>query len=312
MKPLSPMWSDSLSAMFSASLLKSWLLPVLAIIIGACTGGGSELLSRWAFLASMVFMGLPHGGCDPLLPYWLAKKRGEYAVVIGIYLTLVVVVAALWWLSSGVAISLFLGITAWHWGSTDARWLGIQHRKLWGLGRGLFIVGASIGWQPALASAFLRTLSESTPFVEILVEWCFWIGFVGLGIEYVALGLSKQRLWMPAIIESAGLICLFSLVHPLLAITAYYSGIHAFRSMEIILPWLPSWSRKRPLLGFHLIAAPGALVVLLLLPIFGILLPSSTQGYERWAAAYFVLLSVLTSPHAILFSMLPPARLSTL
>ncbi len=291
--------------MFSASLLKSWSFPVLAMIVGAFMGRGDDGAGRWAFLASIAFMGLPHGGCDPWLPHWLGKKRSECGIIIGLYLTLVAVMAAVWWLDSVAAIIAFLAITAWHWGSTDARWLGIRFGKWWGLGRGLFIVGASVGWQPASSTTFLKTLGESTPLFELLVASSFWIGFLGIGMEYAALLLGKQRPWIPAFLESVGLVCLFSLVHPLLAITAYYAGIHAFRSIEIIGPWLPQWSRKRPLLGFHLAAAPGALAVLALLPLCAALLPPSTHGYERWVAAYFVLLSVLTLPHAILFAMLP-------
>lgn len=112
------------------------------------------------------------------------------------------------------------------------------------------------------------------------------------------------------VIESGGLSCLFSMVHPLLGVTIYYAGIHAFRSIGIIGPWLPLWCRKRPLLGFHLMAAPGALAVPVLLPVCAVLLPSSSQGYERWVAAYFVLLFDLTFLYAILFVMLPPSQAS--
>ena len=291
--------------MFSASLLKSWLVPSIAIIAGVFVGKENSSLGSWAFLASVAFMGLPHGGCDPWLPYWLGKRRGEFGVVMGLYLTLVAVMAALWWLSSNAAIIVFLTITAWHWGSTDARWLGIGRGRLWGLGRGLFIIGASVGWQPTSSTVFFKMLGATTSFLESLTASSFWIGFLGIGLEYFALSLSRQRSWLAAVVESVGLICLFSLAHPLLAITAYYAGTHAFRSIEITGPWLPLWCRRRPLLGFHLVAAPGALAVLVLLPLCVALVPSSTQGYERWVAAYFILLSILTLPHAILFAMLP-------
>lgn len=303
--PLPPKQGGSPRAMSSASLFKSWLFPGVAIIAGVLVGRENSSVGGWAFLASMGFMGLPHGGCDPWLPYWLGKSRGEFGVMMGLYLALVAVMAVLWWLSSNAAIIVFLAITAWHWGSTDARWLGIRYGRLWGLGRGLFIVGASVGWQPASSTAFFNMLGATAPFLESLTASSFWIGFLGIGLEYLALSLGRQRSWRAAVVESVGLVSLFSLVHPLLAITAYYAGTHAFRSIEIIGPWLPLWCRKRPLLGFHLAAAPGALAVLVLLPLCAALLPSSTQGYERWVATYFVLLSVLTLPHAILFAMLP-------
>ncbi|NJR42384.1 MAG: hypothetical protein HC767_06695 [Akkermansiaceae bacterium] len=78
------------------------------------------------------------------------------------------------------ALSVFLTITAWHWGTTDARAHGIQLGNLWGIGRGLLIVGAATGWQRDASAVFFQTIVTSTAWIELLLNHGGWLALLGL------------------------------------------------------------------------------------------------------------------------------------
>jgi beta-carotene 15,15'-dioxygenase len=286
------------------SALRCWILPIIAVGM-AVAGGGSSTVASGFFLASAVLMGLAHGGCDPWLPYWLGSGVAKSWAIAAIYFGIALAMAGLWWLRADLALLIFLGNTAWHWGTTDARVLGIRRRWLWASGRGLLITGALAGWHVESTLDFFKTLTAVTPLLTALTVWGGWVALLGFVFECVALRWGRHAAWRRVIAESAGLACLFAIAHPLLAVTAYYAGMHALRSIYLIGPWLPLGAGRWPLWRFHRLALPGALAVLPALPLCGLFLSESTLGLERWAGCYFILLSILTLPHALLFTMLP-------
>jgi beta-carotene 15,15'-dioxygenase len=295
--------------MFPISVLKCWIIPIAVIAIAAILGGGSLMVAGMLFLGSAVLLGLPHGGCDPWMPYWIGHGVSGACWILLAYIALSAAMAGLWWLRADAALTVFLGVTAWHWGTTDAQALEIPHHHVWGLGRGFLIIGAATGWQPELTTAFFKTVVVPTPLTEFLTSWGAWLAALGLVMELAVLYWSRCRTWPWILAESVGLIFLFLAVHPLLAITTYLVGIHALRSIDRLRVWLPAWFQRHPWTGFHLAALPGSLAVLAVLPLCAMALPETSLGTERWVAAYFVLLSILTLPHAILFAALPAAPL---
>ncbi|NJR42385.1 MAG: hypothetical protein HC767_06700 [Akkermansiaceae bacterium] len=122
-------------------------------------------------------------------------------------------------------------------------------------------------------------------------------------LEILTLTLSRHASWKYVLAESIGIAALFVCFSPLLAITIYFASIHSLRSIRLLESWLPVWFRERRLVGFHLAALPGSLAVLALLPLCTRLLPDHVFSLDRWAASYFILLSILTLPHAILFAV---------
>ncbi len=266
------------------------------------TSGGKPV-AGYAFLASILVLGLPHGGCDPLIPYWQRWGIFKSSGVLVAYLLAAAGMAVLWWWWADLAIVIFLVITAWHWGTTDALALRMRYSFLWGMGRGLLITGAVSGWQPEATQMFFKTLVNPAGLTHPVTQFGGWIALLGIMMECLALILTRYRSWLPLVIESFVIMVLFAVAHPLLAITAYFVGLHSVRSVSLLENKLPSWLRERRWLGFHLAALPGSLAVLLLLPFCARFLPESTQGLDRWVASYFILLSVLTLPHAVLFTM---------
>ena len=150
----------------------SYAAVLVAVAVGLIAPAAANWLLGPALLVGMVLLGVAHGACDqfvvPATHPALVGSRGRYwAGFLGGYLGLAAAVGALWWWQPGVAVALFFGLTAWHWGSADAPLA--RHRVQWvthSLLRGGLIFAVPLWHRPAETQSTvngLLTLVGATP-----------------------------------------------------------------------------------------------------------------------------------------------------
>ena len=257
------------------------------------------------FLASAVFLGVPHGACDPWVPGWVRQKPSRVPFLFGfffIYLSLSFLYLLVWKVAPFGATVFFLFLTAWHWGTADAsllfppglRWLSF------GLGRGFWIMLAPFAFHTPEAWRVVQLMAPDAgaPPSHLLFQGSLLIPLI--------LTLASRPGWTEWG-ETLLLLLLLGLTPPLVGVGTYFVTFHAWRHLLRLadlrdhlathadaLPWLRSLGR---LLWF---ATPLTIATLLLLPLLPRFLGPIPQTQEQWVGSYLILLAVLTLPHAIL------------
>ena len=147
-----------------------------AVLVAVAVGGLAPAAANWllgpALLVGMVLLGVAHGACDQFVvpathPALAGSKGRSWAGFLGGYLGLAAAVGALWWWHPGVAVALFFGLTAWHWGSADAPLA--RYRVQWiahSLLRGGLIFAVPLWHRPAETQSTvngLLTLAGAAP-----------------------------------------------------------------------------------------------------------------------------------------------------
>ena len=319
------------------SLRAVYLLPWLAALGTVCAAlllptHTTGALAGWGLAASVLFFGLPHGAGD----WWVlqlaagARWRGGARVFLpGVYVLAALLTLGLWWWRPGWALAGFLILTAWHFGSADASVL-LPGRRPWrdaawwlfAVGRGLLVVCTPLAFRPEESARLLTPFAAlgDGPGQVAAAAWhaarpLLWVGAlsltVGLQIEKGGRPVwPRNRALTCAFLETGVLLALFRLAPPLLAFTCYWVAFHCWRHV-LRIEWrlhpaapLPP---ARAVADFH-----RRTRLLTLLSLFGLALilrlwPALATGAAGWRTAYFVLLSALTVPHAMVIGWLDAA-----
>ncbi len=304
-------------------------IPWLAAL--AAVGGALVLPPRtanavavWGLAASVLFCGLPHGSGD----WWvmrLAAGRGwrgtrRVEMVAG-YVLAALLTLGVWHWRPGWALVGFLALTAWHFGSADASVLLPAARPwrdgswwLFGVGRGLLVICTPLVFRPVESAQiflpFAALAGEPGKVVADILTAAtplLWTGAVmltvGLRVETHGQTIwGRDRALTYNFVETAVLLALFRLAPPLLAFLCYWVAFHAWRHVlriEGLLNPASVRSAGRALVDFHrrtvwltLLSLPGLAAIFLLWP-----------AVDR-LTAYFILLSALTVPHAVVIGWL--------
>ena len=138
-----------------------------ALAVGLLAPGRAAWLLGPALLLGMVLLGVAHGACDqfvvPATHPALAQDPVRYWVrFLGGYLGLAAAVGMLWWWLPAGAVTLFFGLTVWHWGSADAP-SQAQHRAQWvahSLLRGALIFAVPLWHQPGTTQSTVNGLLQ--------------------------------------------------------------------------------------------------------------------------------------------------------
>lgn len=295
---------------------------------------------RWLeyapFAVSLVFLGLPHGALDHLVPDRLAGRtatRRCVAAVVVIYLALASVYLTLWFAAPATAFALFIGITWIHWGQGDlhARMFLDDHRpsKIPARAATVFVRGGLPMLVPLLAHPeTYREVLESAaglfdPGAPTALVWAFEPSFrVAAGLVLAAvyctlLFTSERSRTTPGargsfasdLFEVALLAAFFVVVPPVLALGLYFCLWHAPRHIAR-LALLDSSSRLSleagrllPVLrtfGRDAVPLTGAALMVLVGLYF--VVPGVGAGAASLLGLYLVLISTLTLPHVVIVS----------
>ena len=305
---------------------------VLGLRLAAPAHTGAYAL--YPLLGGVVFLGLPHGALDHLVPARLGLAWGRKPFWLGLYLfaylALVALYFGMWLWAPRLAFAGFLLLTVWHWGQGDGRFMEIFLGRLrptrWG------------AWMTVLVRGALPIVLPVLAFPET-AESLFRYAASGLGLEQTPLELSSIGLITPLLIglalaltayavnavraapsvavlgidllELLLLTALFSLVPAYLAVGVYFAFWHSLRHLARLLI-LDEKNAQR--LAEGEIVGPAGRLTLELLPITLVALALLGSLYvfnatrvatlEGFIALYLVLISALTVPHAVVVAMM--------
>ena len=301
-------------------------LAALAAVVGALVLPlrTANALAGWGLAASVLFCGLPHGAGDWWVMRLAAGRRWRGTTRVGMvagYVLAALLTLGVWRARPAWALVGFLALTVWHFGSADASVL-LPAARPWrdaswwwfGVGRGLLVICTPLVFRPVESAAILLPFAalagEPGRVVADVINAArplLWTGAVmltvGLRIETHGQPIwGRDRALTYNFVETAVLLALFRLAPPLLAFLCYWVAFHAWRHV-LRIEWLlhPGTvpSAGRALADFHrrtlwltLLSLPGLVAIFLLWP-----------AVDR-LTAYFILLSALTVPHAVVIGWL--------
>jgi Brp/Blh family beta-carotene 15,15'-monooxygenase len=317
-------WMATLWASGDGPRRYSYCAVLAAGAVGALAPGWANWTLGPALLLGLVLLGVAHGACDqyvvPATHPALAQRRGCYwAGFLGGYLGLAAGVGLLWWWRPGLAVALFFGLSAWHWGSGDAP-AAARHRAQWlahSLLRGGLLFAIPLWFWLAdthMLTNDLLALAGAAPLrVATLRAVAHWLGplvlagHLGLWASYLLTG--QRRLALTDMLEALLLSCLLLALPPILSASVYFvfwhSLQHVLRMSTLMgqpfgggLPALGAqlgffWRRSAPLLA---ISVAGLAVL------YGWAWARAASGPVLISLALLAA-SVVTLPHALLVTL---------
>lgn len=286
--------------------------------------------------ASVVLLGLPHGAVDHLV---LPRVRGERPTRQSIarccswYLALVCVYVGCWLLEPVAAFVVFVLLTVVHWGQGDVYALvelaGVDHletraqRALALLVRGgipMLVPLVAFPEQYAFVATAVVDLFEPggatalEPAFEPTTRRWLAVGVGALVGATLAWGYARTETiesWVLDAGETVGLVALFAVVPPILAIGLYFafwhSVRHVLRTLLVDEPSVAALERgdlRAALWRFARDAAPATIGGVAVLGALALVAPRTSATPTDLLGLYLVCLAVLTLPHAVVVSLL--------
>lgn len=312
----------------------AWLFFIMLIGMqwaGVSWDGGWEFAP---FIVSMVFLGLPHGAVDHLVPgRFKNKSRSLIGRSMALFVTGYVAIGGLygflWFIAPAASAVLFILLTWFHWGQGDLytvqRWIGLQKRGFWRKVMLIFVRGGLPMLVPLFAfpdayltfvNAMISTIGSPSqgvidPGALEILRLSLLIIFGAATIGYVLDGAIEGRgEWSKWAVDTAeiGLLWIFFYtVPPILAVGAYFCVWHAVRHIARLLITDPTMAERLASGRFWFAwgkfirdSAPLTAVALLFLGGFYLFTIDGRSSLLDLTAIYLVLISLLTLPHTLL------------
>jgi beta-carotene 15,15'-dioxygenase len=305
-----------------------------ALALLAWTAIAPESAAGAAFvplLVGMVFLGLPHGALDHLVPARMGVAWGRRPSTLALFLAGYVGLAGaflwLWTAAPALAFGGFLVATVWHWGQGDVdfleRFLGrrrggrIDHAAAVVL-RGALPVAVPVLVQTEVAEGLFATAAVATGAVAVgglglgapAVGWGLGGALLALAGVYLA-GLGRAWRGWPGRALDVGelllLVALFAWVPAYLAIGTYFIAWHSLRHLARLLLLrdvdaraLATGDLRGPVVRLSRDLAPITLLALAFLAALTAWSGPRVGGVEGFVALYLVWISALTMPHLVL------------
>lgn len=296
----------------TSSILRLGLLALgLLCFVGAKHWLESPAL-HWGFLFLLIaVLGVPHGALDHHVGQsWLKPRQGSrWWLSFGVfYLGLLLIVLLSWLWQPELLLSLFLLLSALHFGQEDSAPLALTDRLYW-------THVAFRGLLPLCAPAFFSTEATAQLLAPLLLDrelapQAQGIASFGailfaplslLGVLIYArwwqLGVSRATL-SQQLLETILIVLCFALLAPLEGFVLYFCLHHALRHTQEMAHWLFP-EQKQPLRHFWQRAKPLSLVAVGLAGLCWLLLPDRSLGWGG-IQIIFIGLAALTLPHVVL------------
>ena len=250
-----------------------------------------------AALAFVVLIGLPHGAFDGAIARYLGYSRtlGGLIKFITVYLGLAVAVVAFWVWQPGLALALFLLISAVHFGCGDATAAsGIARAVQIAAHGGVVVFGISL-FHLQQVTPFYAALTNGDVMLAVMMTKFFPLFIIPVVALYFIAAIRDAGL-RPRLIELALLCLLLSVVPPLVGFAMYFCVIHTGRHVRHIWDRVIWHTAPRHILlqavWFTLASWGGGAMVLLWL--------ESGNISQDLLQVIFIGLAALTVPHMIL------------
>ena len=248
-------------------------------------------------LAFVVVIGLPHGAFDGAIARHLGYSRtlGGLLKFITFYLGIAAAVVAFWVWQPGLALALFLLISAVHFGYGDATAAsGIAQAVQIAAHGGVAVFGVSLFHLKQVTPLFAALTDGDVVLAVIMTEF-FPLFIIPVAALYLISAIRDAGL-RPRLVELALLCLLLSVVPPLVGFAIYFCVIHTSRHMRHIWDRVSSNATPRHILSqavwFTLASWGGGAIMLLWLD-------SGNISYDL-LKVIFIGLAALTVPHMIL------------
>ena len=248
-------------------------------------------------LAFVVVIGLPHGAFDGAIARHLgyARTLGGSIKFVTVYLGLAAVVVAFWVWQPGLALALFLLISALHFGSGDATAAsGIARAVQIAAHGGVAVFGISL-FHLQQVTPLYAALTHGDVMLAVMLTEFFPLFIMPVAALYLVVAVRDAAL-RPRLVELALLCLLFSVVPPLVGFALYFCVIHTGRHLRHIWDRVRSDVTPRHILWqaglFTLASWAGGAIMLLWL--------DSGNISQDLLQVIFIGLAALTVPHMML------------
>jgi beta-carotene 15,15'-dioxygenase len=312
----------------------SWLCVCIVCGLQTLFPAFIETYALYSLVLGIVFLGLPHGALDHLVPLRMGFTWGKHPVGIVLYLLAYVAIAAayfgLWVWQPLVAFVGFLLATVFHWGQGDVRFLEIflnrQRSSQWGAGVSILLRGSLPMVLPVLAfpetaaSLYINAakglgltplpLDLSSPAIVLSLTTYMLVLFGFYIFNAVKVSATPWALRMD-MFEIALLTLLFCTVPAYMSVGIYFIAWHSLRHLARLVILKQSDADK---LKQGLWQKPIRCLILDLLPItlaaIGLLVglyfwkAQHVTSLETFVALYLVLISALTKPHLVVVALM--------
>jgi Brp/Blh family beta-carotene 15,15'-monooxygenase len=248
-------------------------------------------------LALVTVIGLPHGAFDGAIARHLGYSRtlGGSIKFILVYLGLAAAVVAFWVWQPGLALALFLLISALHFGYGDATAAsGIARAVQIAAHGGLAVFGISL-FHLQQVTPLYAALTNGDVMLAVMMTEFFPLFIMPVAALYLISAIRDAGL-RPRLVELAVLCLLLAVVPPLVGFALYFCVIHTGRHMRYIWNRVSSNATPRHILSqavwFTLASWGGGVIMLLWL--------DSGNISQDLLQVIFIGLAALTVPHMIL------------
>jgi beta-carotene 15,15'-dioxygenase len=293
-----------------------------------------QTYALYSLVFGIIFLGLPHGALDHLVPLRMGFAWGKKPLGISLYLLCYIAIAALyfglWLWQPLVAFVGFLLATVFHWGQGDVRFLEIflnrQRISKWGAGVSVVLRGSLPMVLPVLA--FPETAAS------LYVNAAKGLGLIPLPLElnspilvaslttymlilfalYLANAVKvSANLWALRmdLAELALLTLLFCTVPAYMSVGIYFIAWHSLRHLARLLVLkekdvnrIKDGLWQRPVRRLILDLLPITLAAIGLLVGLYFWKSKHVGTLETFVALYLVLISALTKPHLVVVALM--------
>ena len=189
-------------------------------------------LINFLALSSIVIIGLPHGAFDGAIASYLgfSKRPGLFIRFLFMYITLTILVVALWIAFPTTSLIIFLGVSIIHFGLGDARVQNGWFRWVQAIAHGGIVITVIAQWHKSNVSKIFSYLTgEESLQVWIAID-ILSIIVVTMIIIYAWQAICNRR-HLVGLLEILFLILILSQLPPLVGFAIYFCCFHSVRHL---------------------------------------------------------------------------------
>jgi Brp/Blh family beta-carotene 15,15'-monooxygenase len=288
---------------------KLWvsLLTLVVILLTVIAPLAIDLHGGYLSVALILLLGVPHGATDHILfrhikkdydKGWLSRFFVRYFLLMGLF-------SLTWWVLPGLALLIFLAISAYHFGQSQWHLINADtfSKKLIYLSSGLFVLAAPLLWN----------YTETAPIVEQLVgqeivlstEYQNFIPALLLGfvIIQILVLFFRSKISRQKMAKECGVLLLltglFFFTPLLIGFSIYFVFWHSIDSIKDQIACLRAANPDYTLNNYLGQVVPFTLVAFGGMGLFAWLSPAALMT-DAWLGQMFILISIVTLPHSIL------------
>ena len=260
-----------------------------------------------ACIAGIATFGVAHGAIDHVLYQLKMKSKSRSNILfIAIYVSVAIVFAGIWYLFPALALVIFLGVSAYHFGqsqfSEDLRLSQIS-KSLFYLSWGGLVISFMLFFQPTyflslkgLDNIFLKVLSFLANYSTYLTFF-----FLVLFLFFLFTNRSQfkpQQIGMELFILAL-VACSFYLLPAFVAFSLFFVVIHSGKVIGQEFDFCKKNLKIQSAFSFAKLFMPLTLVSLLSIVLLVLLMSHFSSGTSYIGFALLILLSSITIPHAM-------------